>query len=244
MTIMGASAHRLGDKVSGEVAMARLADRLMAIAPPPLDLPAASIVRHSPAVAAGLATSRAISARAAERARRSRSVIGLTVDSFVSACSFLPYALVALGLRLVMARVFFLDGQTRISGPRFSWNVQDLWTGLWPGFDVSVVLPLQVKAETFAAFLTKYPALPVPPLLAAYLVSYAEFILPVMLLLGLGTRFAALGLLIITAMIQIYVLPGALWSVHVYWAAILLVLVSLGAGQISADHMIRLIARR
>jgi putative oxidoreductase len=75
-------------------------------------------------------------------------------------------------------------------------------------------------------------------------VSYAEFILPVMLLLGLGTRFAALGLLIITATIQIYVLPGALWSVHVYWAAILLVLVSLGAGQISADHMIRLIARR
>jgi putative oxidoreductase len=240
MTIASASTNRLGDKVSGEVAMARLADRLMAIAPPPLDLPASSIVRHSPAVAAGLATSRAISARAAERARRSRSVIGLTVDSFVSACSFIPYALVALGLRLVMARVFFLDGQTRISGPRFSWNVQDLW----PGFDVSVVLPLQVKAETFTAFLTKYPALPVPPLLAAYLVSYAEFILPVMLLLGLGTRFAALGLLIITATIQIFVLPGALWSVHVYWAAILLVLVSLGAGQISVDYIIRLIAKR
>ena len=239
MTIASAGAHRLGAKVSGEVAMARLADRLAAIAQP-LDLPASSIVRHSPAVAAGLATSRAIAARAAERARRSRSVVGLTVDSFVSACSFIPYALVALGLRLVMARVFFLDGQTRVSGPRVPVNLPDLW----PGFDFSVLLPLQVKAETFAAFLTKYPPMPVPPLLAAYLVSYAEFILPVMLLLGLGTRFAALGLLIITAMIQIYVLPGALWSVHVYWAAILLVLVSLGAGQISVDHIIRLIARR
>jgi len=75
-------------------------------------------------------------------------------------------------------------------------------------------------------------------------VSYAEFILPIMLVLGLGTRFAALGLLIMTALIQIYVMPQALWSAHVYWASMLLVLLSLGAGQISVDHIIRLIARR
>ncbi|MBI4367615.1 MAG: DoxX family protein [Deltaproteobacteria bacterium] len=191
--------------------------------------------RPSPAVAAALATSAAISARAAERARRSRSIIGLTVDSFVSACSFIPYALVALGLRLAMARVFFLDGQTRIEGPRFPLNVQDI--------DLSVVLPLQVKAQTFGAFLN-YSALPVPPVLAAYLVSYAEFILPVMLVLGLGTRFAALGLLIMTALIQIYVVPEALWTAHVYWASILLVLLSRGPGQISIDHIIRFIAKR
>ena len=71
------------------------------------------------------------------------------VDSFVSACSFIPYALVALALRLVMARVFFLDGQTQIEGPRVPLNVQD--------FDLSVVLPLQVKAETFGAFLPNMP---------------------------------------------------------------------------------------
>jgi len=39
-------------------------------------------------------------------------------------------------------------------------------------------------------------------LLAAYLISVAEFGLPVMLVLGLGTRLVALGLLIMTAMIQ------------------------------------------
>ena len=236
MTIQSATAHRLMEKISGDVAMARLADRLLALQPPPVELSPASIVQPSPAVAAALATSRAILARAAERARRSRSVVGLMVDSFVSACAFVPYALVALALRLVMARVFFLDGQTRVSGPRY-------WLSFYD-FDFSVVLPMQVKAETFTAFLTQYAALPVPPMLAAYAVSYAEFILPVMLVIGFGTRFAALGLLIMTALIQLYLMPQALWSVHVYWASMLLVLLSLGAGSISLDQLIRFIARR
>ena len=87
-----------------------------------------------------------------------------------------------------------------------------------------------MKAETFTAFLTGYLPLPVPPVLAAYLVSYAEFMLPIMLVLGFGTRIAALGLLIMTALIQIYVMPQALWSAHIYWASILLVLLSLRAG--------------
>lgn len=239
MTDQLATAPRMLDRASGEVAMSRLADRLAALAPPtpaPVLELSTPMPRPSPAVQAALATSAKISARAAERARRSRSVIGLTVDSFVSACSFIPYALVALGLRLIMARLFFLDGQTRVEGPRVPLTVQD--------FDLSVVLPLQVKAETFTAFLSQIPPLPVPPVLAAYLVSYAEFILPICLVLGFATRFAALGLLIMTAMIQIYVLPDALWSTHIYWAAILMVLLSKGAGQISIDHIIRLIARR
>ncbi len=242
MTDSATIARPILDNAAGEVAMSRLADRLTAMAPPPASaaLTPPPAFRPSPAVAAALATSAAIAARADQRARRSKSVIGMMVDSFVSACSFIPYALVALGLRLLMARVFFFDGQTRISGPRLPLSVQALNE---QGFDLSVVLPLQVKEQTFAAFM-HYTALPVPPVLAAYLVSYAEFILPICLVIGLGTRFAALGLLIMTALIQIFVLPEALWSVHVYWAAILLVLLSRGPGQISVDHVIRLITRR
>src|SRR5664279_1598439 len=236
MTDIASSTRRSAASGSGEMAMARLADRLAAMAPPPLDLSAASIVRPSPAVKAALATCRAISARAAERARRSHSVIGLTIDSFVSACAFIPYAPLALALRLVMARLFFLDGQTRIAGPRISLSVYN--------FDFSVVLPLQVKTETFGAFLTQYAAVPLPPVLGAYLVSYAEFILPIMLMLGLGTRFAALGLLMMTALIDVYAMPQALWTAHIYWAAILMVLLSRGAGQISFDHVIRFLAKR
>ena len=101
-----------------------------------------------------------------------------------------------------------------------------------------------MRPETFSAFLSQYPPLPVPPAMAAYAVSYAEFILPIMLVLGFATRFAAIGLLIMTGVISFYVMPQALWSVHVYWAAILLVLVSKGAGALSVDNLIRIVARR
>jgi putative oxidoreductase len=228
------------DNLPGDVAMSRLSDRLASMVPPSVaaTLAAAKASRNpqfSPAVSAGLAKASTIAERAARNARQ-RSLVGTLVGSFVSACAFIPYALVALGLRLVMARVFFLDGQSKIEGLRVPVNIQD--------FDFSFVLPMQVRVETFTAFMVKYAAVPVPPVLAAYLVSGAEFILPIMLVLGLGTRFAALGLLVITAMIQFYVAPDMLGSVQTYWAAILLVLISLGAGQISADQIIRKIARR
>ncbi len=213
--------------------MQRLADHLTRLVPPPAARPLIS--QPSPAVAAALARTAAETARIARRARR-RGLVRATIESFVSACAFIPYAVVALALRLVIARVFFLDGQSKIAGTRVAFDLQ--------GFDVSVVLPMQVKAETFAAFMTKYSMLPLPPAFAAYLVSYAEFILPVMLVIGLGTRFAAFGLLVMTAVIQIFVLQDALWSTHIYWAAILMVLLSLGAGPISLDHIVRYVARR
>lgn len=220
----------------------RLTERLASLAPsaaastftgaanPPLPRP-------SPRVAAALARSQAMAATAARRAERSgRSLLGRVIDSFVSACSFIPYAAVALGLRLVMARVFFLSGQDKVDGIRFPLTVHDV--------DLSVILPLQVKAETISAFMLKYSAVPLPPVLAAYLVSAAEFVLPVCLVLGLATRFAALSLIVMTAVIQFYVLPGALWTAHVYWFAILAVLVSRGAGELSIDHIIRAVSRR
>jgi putative oxidoreductase len=204
----------------GEMAMSRLADRLAAMAP------------QAPAVVNALATSQAISARAAERARRSRSVTGLMVDGFVSACSLLPYTLVAFALRLVMARVFFLDGQSRIEGTRIPLQ--------WQDFSFTLTMPMQVKAETAIGFL----GLPVPPALTAAVVSYAEFVLPALLVVGLATRFAALSLLLLTVLLQLYVMPQALWTAHVYWAGALLVLLSQGPGQLSVDALIRLIARR
>jgi hypothetical protein len=38
--------------------------------------------------------------------------------------------------------------------------------------------------------------------------------------------------------------PQALWTAHIYWASILLVLLTLGAGKISLDSLIRFVARR
>jgi uncharacterized membrane protein YphA (DoxX/SURF4 family) len=241
------------EAVSGEVAMARLADRLATLAPPPpLELSrmqAVSMPRSSPAVATALNTSAAIAARAAERARRSRSVIGTTVDGFVAACSLLPYTLVAFALRLVMARIFFFDGQTRIDGPRLSLHlpVEKLPVSLplrLPSLDFSVVLPFQVKADTVADFATQYPPIPLPPVIIAYLVSYAEVLLPICLVLGFATRFASLGLLFITALVAVFAVPNGLSGEPIYWASILLVLLSLGGGGLSIDNIVRMIARR
>jgi putative oxidoreductase len=232
-----AATPRAANQNLGTAAMSRLADRLAAVSPPPSVLELSNpLPRPSPAVAAALATTAAIAARADRNARRSRSITGLIVDGFVAVCALIPYALVALVLRLMMAREFFLDGQTLINGPRWSQTVY--------GFNFSAVLPMQVRAETISTFVAQYGALPVPPMLAAYFVSYAEFILPIMLVLGFGARFAALGLLVMTGLIDFYVMPQALWSEHIYWGAILLVLLSRGPGALSIDQLIRLAARR
>jgi uncharacterized membrane protein YphA (DoxX/SURF4 family) len=174
----------------------------------------------------------------------------MTVDGFIAACSCVPYALVALALRLVMARIFFLDGQSRIDGPVFSFHLPTQLPFLsnlpfrLPALDFSMVLPLQVKADTFADFLTQYPPIPLPPAIAAYAVSYAEFVLPICLVLGFATRFASLGLLLITGLIAVFIVPQTFWGEHIYWASILMVLISLGGGALSFDNIIRLIARR
>jgi putative oxidoreductase len=238
--------HRPVELGSGEAAMARLAERLTTMTPPPMDLSTNSIMRPSPAVAAALATSAKIAQRAHDRARRSRSVIGLTLDGFISVCkSVLPYAVVALALRLIMARVFFLDGQSKIVGIPVPVSLPDLVQGFsLKAFNLSVLVPVDVAPSTFAFFMTKFAASPVPPVLAAYVVSYAEFILPIILVLGFASRFAAIGLLGLTALFQFYLMPEALWTTHIYWAAMLLVIVSRGPGQISIDHIIRFLAKR
>jgi putative oxidoreductase len=238
--------HRPVELGSGEAAMARLAERLTTMTPPPMDLSTNSIMRPSPAVAAALATSAKIAQRAHDRARRSRSVVGLTLDGFISVCkSMLPYALVALALRLIMARVFFLDGQSKIVGIPVPVSLPDLVQGFsLKAFNFSVLVPVDVAPGTIGLFMTKFAASPIPPVLAAYVVSYAEFILPIMLVLGFASRFAAIGLLGLTASFQFYLMPEALWTTHIYWAAMLLVIVSRGPGQISIDHIIRFLAKR
>lgn len=167
---------------------------------------------------------------------RSTFLIGSIIDKLILLCAIVPYALVALGLRLVIARAFFLDGQSKIDGPTVPLDLGGVTGGFLPQ---TVVLPAQVKDATFQLFQTQYAALPLPSALAANLFTYAEFVLPVLLVLGFATRFASALLLAMTVLLSLYVMPQAFWSLHVYWAAILLVLMSLGAGAISVDFGIR-----
>ena len=176
-------------------------------------------------------------AEAPRAANQSANTAGM-VEKLVRLCALGAYALLGLGLRLVMARVFFISGQAKIEGP----DVPIYWSP--GGIDFSVTLPAGIKDTTFQMFERQYADLPMAPGVAAYLFSYAEFALPICLLLGFATRFAAVCLLALTMLLQVYVAPAMWWSLHVYWVSILMVLVLCGPGAISIDALIRTIYRR
>jgi putative oxidoreductase len=106
----------------------------------------------------------------------------------------------------------------------------------WDGFlqlnDVAILLfssefKLHLPGGPYA-----YPA----PGVVAFVVGSAEILLPILLVLGLATRLAALGLLLMTIVIQLTVPDG--WPIHVTWAAMALGLMAWGPGRISFDHLI------
>jgi putative oxidoreductase len=75
-----------------------------------------------------------------------------------------------------------------------------------------------------------------PPDVAAVLATAAELGGAVLIFLGLFTRFAALALLGVVAVIQLFVFPGH-WAEHLLWASLLLLLLARGAGVLSLDHV-------
>lgn len=169
-------------------------------------------------------------------APRSRSLTAALGAGLVALCAIVPYSLVALGLRLLMARVFFLSGQGKVDGLNVRINLY--------GFDFTVILPQQIKDATLQAFAGQYAALPIPTNVTAYLFTYAEFLLPVCLVIGFATRLSALMLLLMSVLMVIYATPQTLWTMQAYWIAILLVLMSVGPGAISLDALIRYLNRR
>ena len=76
---------------------------------------------------------------------------------------------------------------------------------------------------------------PKSPRIAA---TYSEHLFPILLVLGLFTRLAALALFGMTPVIEIFVYPDA-WPTHLSWAAILLPLMVRGGGTWSADRILQ-----
>jgi putative oxidoreductase len=77
----------------------------------------------------------------------------------------------------------------------------------------------------------------IDPSIAAHAAAFAEHFFPVLLVIGLASRFAALALLGMTAVIEIFVYPDA-WPTHGVWATCFLVLIARGPGVLSLDHLI------
>ena len=62
---------------------------------------------------------------------------------------------------------------------------------------------------------------------------------PLLLALGLFTRFSASALLVMTLVIQVFVYPDA-WPTHLSWAGLLLPLIAFGGGTLSLDRLVKL----
>jgi putative oxidoreductase len=132
----------------------------------------------------------------------------------------IPQSLPLLALRFAIAVPFFKSGLTK-----------------WDGF-------LQLSAGAQYLFTEEFrlhifgSEIPYPyPLAFATLSGIGEIVLPILLVLGLFTRFAAFGILCMTAIIQLTV-PDGWANFHLPWAAMALTLLTFGPGRIALDALI------
>ncbi|MDI6625465.1 MAG: DoxX family protein [Brevundimonas sp.] len=121
----------------------------------------------------------------------------------------------ALLLRVGVAAPFFLSGRTKVDGF------------------------LTLSPSTHYLFAEEYRVPLLPPETAALIATYAEHLLPILLVIGLATRPAALGLLAMTLVIQLFVVPGG-WPTHLLWAGPLIYLIARGPGAASLDRLLKL----
>ena len=120
-----------------------------------------------------------------------------------------------LGIRLYIARVFFFSGLAKIR----DWET------------------------TVTLFREEYHVPVLPPELAAFMGTAGELVLPVFLVIGLATRFAALGLTFVNIMAVVsywHFLMGAepALAQHVYWGSLILVVLLHGPGKFSLDAIV------
>ena len=125
----------------------------------------------------------------------------------------LPGSILLLVARLGVAGVFFMSGRTKVDGI------------------------LHITDSTYSLFETDYRIPLIPPHIAAHLAAYQEHLFPILLVLGLFNRVAALGLLGMTTVIEVFVYPAA-WPTHLSWAGLLLPIIFRGGGKFSLDHLL------
>jgi len=96
--------------------------------------------------------------------------------------------------------------------------------------------PLSLKPSTLALFQDEYALPLIPTEIAAWMATLAEFIFPLLLVLGIFTRLSALALLGMTLVIQVFVYPDAWWSTHALWVVMTVFVAGYGPGRLSIDH--------
>jgi putative oxidoreductase len=125
----------------------------------------------------------------------------------------------------------------RLEGVSYTWLALPLRLAVATVFWNSAMTKLANWDTALALFSDEYQLPLIPPEIAAYLTVTIELTTPVLLVFGFMTRFAALVLLGMTAVIEIFVYPQA-WPTHIQWAAMLLVLLGRGGGALSLDRLL------
>jgi putative oxidoreductase len=142
----------------------------------------------------------------------SESTSARMVRRSIAAMDRIPNWFIALAARIFPAAVFWQSGATKVAG----WHL---------------------KSSAIALFENEYQLPLIGPTTAAYITAFSEHLFPILLVIGLATRFSALALLLMTAIIEIFVYPDA-WPTHGVWAACFLVVIARGPGSLSLDHLI------
>jgi putative oxidoreductase len=146
----------------------------------------------------------------------------MTVNYYARVCTLLdrlPGSILLLVARFGVAAVFFMSGRTKVDGI------------------------LHITDSTYSLFETDYKIPLIPPHIAAHLAAYQEHLFPILLVLGLFNRVAALGLLGMTTVIEVFVYPDA-WPTHLSWAGLLLPIIFRGGGKFSLDYVLGLDPKR
>ncbi len=133
-----------------------------------------------------------------------------------------PQSLTMLVLRLTLALPFWKSGLTKWDG----------WFNL--SFGAKALFADEYRLHWFGA---QYP-FPYPEGMALAS-AVGEATLPVLLVLGLLTRYAAAGLLAMTAIIQL-TYPDGWMNFHLPWAAMAMAILTFGGGRIALDGLLGL----
>ncbi len=136
------------------------------------------------------------------------------------ACAVAPIA-----LRIALAVPFFRSGLSK-------W---DSFLELSPA--ATFLFEEQFKLHIFGGVYD----LPAPDTLALF-DGIAEIVLPILLVVGLATRFSALGLLVMTGVIEL-VVPEGWANFHLPWAAMAISIIAIGPGPLSLDHLVERVCR-
>ncbi|TSE07059.1 DoxX family protein [Mesorhizobium intechi] len=128
--------------------------------------------------------------------------------SIIKLPEHIPFSLVQLAARVAVAHVFWQSAQSKLA----SWPV------------------------TLQLFANEYNLPFIDPSIAAPLATAAELTGSVLIFFGLFSRLAALMLLGVVSVIQLFVYPEN-WAEHLMWASLLLLVLTRGAGPVSLDRV-------